>query len=390
MSFKGKREYLQAIRKRYQLGSKNVKSQILNEFCEVCKYSRKYAIRILSGKVNPREKKPGPKKKYGDELVQHLIYLYESMDRVCSKKMVAALPLWLPYYKHPDFTPKIKKQLLEVSSSTIDRLLREYKQGPNKGISTTKPNYFIKSKIPIELLHSKVKEPGFIEADTVAHCGNSIAGKYANTITMTDLSTGWTENRATWTKDADNVLKKIDSIIDELPFITRGFACDNGTEFLNKQLYQYFKNYKPAPIKFVRRRPYKKNDNAHVEQKNWTHVRQLFGYDRLDEIELIPLMNEIYRAYWNPLHNYFIPNMKLVKKERIGGRVKKTYDTPKTPFQRIIESSSVYSGQKEKLRVNISWLNPFTLKNELDKKLKYFRRLVEINNYNKLINDKLA
>jgi hypothetical protein len=154
---------------------------------------------------------------------------------------------------------------------------------------------------------------------------------------VSEICCGWTENRAAWTKGAEGIKEQFKDIEEHLPYDLIGVATDNGSEFLNDILYNYMK-LRVAPINMVRRRPYKKNDNAHVEQKNWTHVRQLFGYDRYESEELIPLMNEIYSAYWNPIQNYFIPNMKLISKERIGGRVKKKYDVPKTPAQRLLLS----------------------------------------------------
>ena len=224
------------------------------------------------------------------------------------------------------------------------------------------------------------KHPGFIEADTVAHCGNSIAGEYANSITMTDLYSGWTENRSAWTKNADSITDKIKDIENDLPFPLLGFASDNGTEFLNETLYNYFKNRTPRAVKLVRRRPYKKNDNAHVEQKNWTHVRLLWGYDRIDDESLVPMMNEIYRSCWNPLLNFFTPTMKLINKTRVGAKIKKIYDEPKTPYQRIMDSKDINIGIKEHLYLKASWLNPFFLRQELDKKLKTFSKLIAINN----------
>lgn len=374
----GKYEYLRAIRERYQDSTKKMKQPILDEFCLVCGYTRKYAIRKLNGQINSRDKKPGPKKIYSEEVEKHLVILWRAMGLMCSKKMVVALPLWLPYYKDAD--DRIKSQLLKISASTIDRMLRPYKSPEQRGLSTTKPVSWVKTQIPIELIHSNVTRPGFIEADTVAHCGNSTAGEYANSITMTDLCCGWTENRAVWTKDAERVTKKIKDIEDDLPFPLLGFACDNGTEFLNETLYNYFKNRTPRAVKLVRRRPYKKNDAAHVEQKNWTHVRLLWGYDRIDDESFISLMNEIYRSYWNPLLNFFTPTMKLIKKTRIGAKIKKIYDEPKTPYQRIMDSKDVDMGIKEHLYLKSSWLNPFFLRQELDKKLKTFSKLLAIHN----------
>lgn len=363
-----KRAYLREIRIRYANSTKKEKGKILDEYCKVCRYTRKHAIRVLNAKVNPRTHRPGPESKYGHpEVVKALKNLWLMMDQICSKKMKLAIPLWLPYSPVQGF---VKELLVSISPSTIDRILKPTREPLRKGLSTTRAS-LIKSRIPLKLLEGDVKIPGYVEADTVAHCGNSIAGEYANSLTVTDLCSGWTENRAAWTKAAEGITEQFKDIEERLPFDLIGVATDNGTEFLNDTLYNYMK-LREAPINMVRRRPYKKNDNAHVEQKNWTHVRRLFGYDRYEHAELIPLMNEIYRAYWNPLQNYFIPNMKLVSKERIGGRIKKKYDVPKTPAQRLLLNDYISTAQKANIRENFETKNPFYLKLEMDKKLKEF------------------
>ena len=368
--------YLKTLRERYKNAPKKVKSQILSEFCVNSTYSRKHAIRLVNGRLEPRSRKPGPKIKYGPEVVHHLHVLWRAMNCICSKKMKAALPLWLDFYK--DASLEIKKQLLSMAASTIDKKLNPYRGPVAKGKSTTRGLKMMMNKIPLKLLEGEITEPGFTEMDTVAHCGDNIAGNYTHSITLTDLMSGWTENASVWTKESEQVLKKIKKIEERLPFALHGCAVDNGSEFMNQHLAKYFYD-RPMPIDFVRRRPYKKNDNAHVEQKNYTHVRELFGYERLDEYELSVLMDEIYQAYWNPLNNYFIPALKLVSKERHGSKIKKKYDTPKTPCQRLLDSDRVLPKVKQQLRLNLKYKNPFFLKQELEKKLKiFFQRVEEI------------
>lgn len=361
--------YLSKIRERYKNAPKGLKTRILSEFCINSGYERKHGSRILGGKLEPRTKRPGPAEKYGPEVVQHLKILWEATNRVCSKKLKAALPLWLDFYK--DASVEVKRKLLAMSASTIDKKLKPYREAPRKGLSTTLGLRAMMSKIPLKLLEGDATEPGWVEMDTVAHCGDSIAGAYAHTITVTDICSGWTENAGVWTKGSVAVQKKVKSIEARLPFALLGCAVDNGSEFMNETLTSYF-NSRPKPVEFVRRRPYKKNDNAHVEQKNFTHVRELFGYDRFDEFELSVMMDEIYRVYWNPLNNYFIPSMKLVSKERFGSKIKKKYDKPKTPCQRILDLETTSQSVKKQLRHNLSYKNPFFLKRELEKKLKIF------------------
>lgn len=219
----------------------------------------------------------------------HVLKLWEATGYICSKRLVAAIPLWLPYYGLLDV--ETNEKLKSISSSTVERILKR-NRSTFKGLSSTVPTSLPKSQIPLELLDKDITGPGFVEADTVVHCGNSLAGEYACTLTVTDIYSAWTENRATWMKSASVIVKEIADVENCLPFALHGFATDNGSEFLNQKLINYFKENRRNKVKFVRRRPYKKNDNAHVEQKNWPHVRQLFGYTRIDQANQIPPDNE--------------------------------------------------------------------------------------------------
>jgi len=373
MSTELKREYLRTIHQRYHRSSKKQRTLILDEFCKVCKLTRKHAIRLLSEAIPERPRRPGPERKYGEDVDRHLRHLWEAMGRVCSKHMVGMMPYWLPFYHEADV--QMKKLLSEISSATIDRHLLKFRDIARRGLSSTSPS-LLKNKIPIELLDHQIKEPGFIEADTVAHCGTSLAGDFTNTLTMTDIFTGWTENRAMFKKESRTVLGAIRSIEKSLPFRIKGFASDNGNEFLNHDLHSYFFNRKEK-VHFVRRRPYKKNDNAHVEQKNWTHVRELFGYDRFGKSAQVRMMNEIYKNLWNPLRNYFTPVMKLESKERVGGKIVKLHSKPKTPYHRLMDSGILTVEESTRLKNTYELLNPFELKKELEKQLKWFFRITD-------------
>lgn len=373
MSTELKREYLRNIRQRYHRGRKKQRTLILDEFCKVCGLTRKHAIRLLNDAMPDQVRRPGSERKYGDDVDKHLKHLWECMGRVCSKKMVAAMPLWLPFYKEADV--RMQRLLKEISAATIDRHLEKFRETARKGLSSTNPS-LLKNKIPIELLDHQIKEPGFIEADTVAHCGTSLAGEFANTLTMTDVFTGWTENRAMFKKESRTVLGAIRSIERSLPFKIKGFASDNGNEFLNHDLHSYFFERKDK-VNFVRRRPYKKNDNAHVEQKNWTHVRELFGYNRFAKGVHVKMMNEIYKNLWNPLWNFFTPVMKLESKERVGGKIIKLHSKPITPYQRLMDSGILTTEESSALKKRYEGINPFDLKKELEKQLKWFFRIAE-------------
>lgn len=372
MSRIAKRQYLMAIKERYQKARKAEKAIILNEFCAVCGYHRKYAIRILNSPISIRQKRSGPPARYNAEVLAHLKALWYAMGRICSKRVRKALPEWLSHYKTP-ITDVVKQQLLKISPSSIDRLLKpERKQ---HGVATTKPaKYWYKSRIAIQPDEFGLKEPGSVTADTVAHCGESVAGTFIYTLTITDLASTLTVNRSIWGKTQDQVKDALSKLEANLSFPLKNFKSDSGSEFINKTMYQYL-NDRESPVVFFRTRPYHKNDNCHVEQKNFTHVRTLFGYDRLDHPELVPLMNEIYENYWNPLQNYFLPTIKLIKKERIGAKIKRTYDETAIPFERLVKSEHLTDEQKEKLKKQKSLLNPFHLRIEMELKLREFWEL---------------
>lgn len=374
MTLKFKIEYLSAIRKRYFQARKREKTQILNELCAVTGFNRKYAIRILAIKHLSGKKKSGRTKTYSDRSIKHLKHLWVVMGEMCSKKMVMALKTWLKYYEDPDCDDEVREELLSMSSASIDRYLKSYKASLGRRKRTgTKPGKMFKNVIPLKNFEFDVKDPGHMECDSVAHCGNSMSGRFIWSLTFTDIYSGWTENRAILGKDSDDVLSALMDVKFKLPFPIRSFNTDNGTEFLNNNLYQYFSSQKD--IAFTRSRPYKKNDNAHVEQKNWTHVREVFGYERFETEQELEIMNVVYKLYVNNLNNFFVPQLKLMSKVRVGSKVVKKYDIPKTPYQRLLESESLTMGQKENLRRHHSTLNPILLRDSINK---MFKKLIKI------------
>jgi len=376
MSQTAKREYLARIRDRYQKADKREKSRILNEFCKVCGFARNYAIRKLNKSQDTAKIKAGRKLKYDSKFVKSLRDIWLAMHRICSKKMVAAIPLWLA---HLNYEPEVKAKLLSISAATIDRLLNPFRRKVIRGKSLTgKGRGFIKRVIPLKPLDAEYTAPGFIQADTVAHCGDNIAGHYAYSLTMTDIFTGWTENRAVWTKHAILMAQAIGAVEDALPFPIKVYSADNGLEVLNEQLYDYFTK-RPKPILVTRGRPYRKNDQAYVEQKNNSHVRGVFGYERIDDRLLLDRMNLVYERYWNPLQNFFIPTMKCIDKQRDGARIIKKYDKPKTPYQRILDSADVSDEAKQKLRAAHARLNPFDLSRGLLREQSSFFAMIKRN-----------
>jgi hypothetical protein len=374
--------YLKAIRSRYRRARKKTKAGILDEFCAVCDYHRKYAIRLLNQPVKTgKKRRTGPKPIYASaELLTALKRIWFASDQMCSKKLKAAIPLWLPFYEtvYKALSPETQDKLLSISAATIDRVLKPVRVAyGRKGLSGTRPGTLLKTQIPIRTDFWDVAQPGFMEADTVAHCGDSLAGDFVWSLTMTDILTTWTENRATWSKGAAGVLVQIKDVEAELPFDMQGFDCDNGSEFLNWHLLRYFTDH-PSVTSFTRSRPYKKNDNAHVEQKNWSHVRQLFGYDRIEDPGLVALMNDLYANEWSLYQNHFIPSMKLREKKRINSKYYKKYDAPRTPYDRVMASEHVSDEEKERLKTVHQALNPFILKKNIEKKLRVIFKKVKV------------
>jgi len=333
MSKRSREEYYKTVKKRYRYSDKKTKSLVLDEFCEVCGYNRKYAIRKLNTrKRNHRTKRPGRPRQYKDPILLKVLFnLWEKQNLPCSKRLQASLPLWLPYYTDRRLSEKIKHQLLSMSSATIDRLMAKKRKKIGKlGLATTKPGSILKTHIPIKTGQWDERRPGYLESDTVAHCGTSVSGSFLYTVNTVDIATGWTEQRALWGKGYQGMSFALHSIENCLPFPILGFDCDNGSEFLNWHIYKYFTNRR-SPVQFTRSRPYKKNVNAHIEEKNWSIIRQYLGYNRFDRLELVEELNKIYTSEWRLYMNFFRPCSKLQEKIRINGKMKKVYDAPKTP-----------------------------------------------------------
>lgn len=359
---------------------------ILDEFCSTCGYNRKYAIRILNSSkpLNSKENlsKRGRKTIYQEELISIVLTdIWKVTNLPCSKRLKAILLMWLPFYEKNHIPEETYNKLLNISAATIDRLMATTRSKFGKlGLSTTKPGSLLKKHIPVKTGQWDEQNPGFLEADTVAHCGTSVAGMFVYTLNCVDIASGWTEQRACWGKGEKGVLDQIKSIEAHLPFPIKGFDCDNGSEFLNWHLLRYLTQRK-KPIDFSRARPYKKNDNAHIENKNWTHVRQYLGYQRFEDQELVDLMNDLYLNEWNLYFNFFMPSVKLVNKVRIGSKTIKVHDKPKTPAQRLIESDQISDNTKQKLIETRESLNPFLLQKQMESKIRNIINLVNKQKY---------
>ena len=264
-------------------------------------------------------------------------------------------------------TLAIETQVCQMSVATIDRLLRPWKErGGRRSFSTTRPGSLLRSAIPIRTFADwQENRPGFVEVDLVAHCGDSVEGQYLNTLTTTDVSTGWTECVAVLHRSQHLVFAAIQTMRQRLPFPLLGLDSDNGGEFINDILYRYCQDER---VTFTRSRPYKKNDQAHVEQKNWSVVRHLIGYDRFETQEELQLLNSIYddlRLYVN----FFQPVLKLMGKEQVGKKTLKRYDEAATPYQRVLRSDQVDLAVKARLCHQYLQHNPVKLRTSIDEKV---------------------
>jgi hypothetical protein len=378
MSLTAKRETLARIHGRYQRAGRLHKQRILDEFCATCGYHRKSALRLLHRPLAPprARRRPGPKPTYDPvRLLPVLKVIWRESDQLCSKLLKAALPAWLEFYeRHYRAVPAATKEKLRaISPAQLDRLLRPARVGqPKKGLSTTRPGTLLRHQVPTRGGPADTSQPGTVAVDTVAHCDDTTAGNYVNSLTFTELFSGWTENRAVWNKSSHAILAQLKALEAQVPFAMTRFHSDNGSEFLNWPLYEYLTG-RPLKVPWTRSRAFRKNDNAHCEQKNWTHVRQLLGYERFGHPELVPLLNDLYGQEWSQYQNNFRPTFKLLKREKQGGKTIKTYEkNPQTPYQRLLASSAIPETTKARLRAEHAQLDPFILKKNLEQKLKKF------------------
>jgi len=372
MSLKSKHELLEAVQPRYLKANKAEKQKILDEFTNATGYHRKHAIRVLKNKVQVqnilRRKTKTYKTIYRGEVVQALELIWEIYGRICSKRLQPFLPeaiRVLERCKEIELSKDTKDLLLKISSASIDRCLRPVRIKSPHGLSTTKPGSLLKSLIPVRTFTEWDEErPGFMEIDLVAHCGNTTEGQYLNTLTCTDISTGWTDVTALLHRSQQAVSEAIQRMRQRLPFPLLGIDSDNGSEFINDLLYRYCLAEK---ITFTRSRPYKKNDQAHVEQKNWSVVRHTVGYDRWETEQELAILESIH-ADLRLYINFFQPSLKLIAKERIGNLTIKRYDTAKTPYQRILECQDIPLQAKVRLMNLYLQLNPAELRRQIDQK----------------------
>jgi hypothetical protein len=369
VSTKAKREYLRAIYGRYRAAPREEKQRILDEFCRVTTYHRKYAIRLLNGPPPGPARAPrrrGPT--YAPAVIEALKQIWAAAGYPWSVRLKALLPLWLPWARrHLRLAPAVDAQLRRIRARQIDRRLAPHKRELKlRRYGRTKPGTLLKHHIPLRTDHWDVTVPGFTELDLVAHCGNSAGGEFAHSLNVADIQTTWTETCALLGKSQVRVQEALDDIRQALPFRLQGIDSDNGSEFINDQLVRYCQRHR---IQFTRARPYKKDDNAHIEQKNWTHVRKLVGYLRYDTPAAVAALNDLYRHELRLFQNLFLPSVKLQRKVRVGARLRRRYDAPQTPLDRRRACPEADPKTVAALLALRDRLDPFALAQTIDRKL---------------------
>lgn len=383
-----KQYVLETFRNKYHRGGRREKSEILKEVCLRFECHRKHAIRLMKKGTpgrKPAPQKRGPKSKYDTpEFLRALHRVRRSMEYRNAEVMKANMAEWLPFIEkhYGSFSPELREKLLTISAATMKRYFQRMREQAGKGLSTTRPGSILRTEIPI-LTESQwdATVPGKMATDTVAHCGTTTEGQFVYSLDMVDPVTHWTAQRATWGKGSGGVLDQTKDIENSLPFPLIGLHVDNGSEFMN---YHYIREFTEQPHRarfdFTRSRAHHKNDNCHVEQKNWSVVRRYFGYDRFDFQELVPMMNDLYTNELYLYLNHFCRTFKLAQKIAVKSRYKRIYGDPKTPYERVLESSHVADDKKIQLTELHKSLDPVALKLQIERKLRNifitFRRLL--------------
>jgi hypothetical protein len=362
-----KREYLARMRERYETADKAAKSRLLDEVCEVTGYHRKAVIRLLRRAAMRRVRRRGRPVRYGPTVIGPLRQIWEAAGYPWSVRLRALLPAWLPWAARRWKIPRaVADTLRTMSPRQMDRALQPFKKELRKRqYGRTKPGTLLKHQIPLKTDRWDVQVPGFTEIDLVAHSGDRADGDFVHSLNVTDIHTTWVETRAVMGKSQRHVQAALEHIRQQLPFRLQGIDSDNGSEFINHHLRGYCRAQR---IQFTRGRPYKKDDNAHIEQKNWTHVRKLLGYVRYDSAAALTAINTLYEEL-RLLQNVFLPSVKLVEKRRVGARLQRRYDAPRTPLERVALCADVDRSKLRALQRLGRDLDPIALAQRIDHQL---------------------
>jgi len=369
VSARAKQEYVQAIYHRYRAARRPEKQTILNEFCQVTGHHRKHAIRLLNGPAPGAARPPrGRAVMYSAAAIDALEQIWAAAGYPWSRRLKALLPLWLPWARRRlRLRTAVEQQLRRISARQMDRRLAPRRRQLIKRLyGRTKPGTLLKHHIPLKTDRWDVSSPGFTEIDLVAHCGSWGEGEFVHSLNLTDIHTTWVESAAVLGKSQRAVQTALEELRQALPFRLRGIDSDNGSEFINHHLWDYCQ---AQEVQFTRGRPYHKNDNAHIEQKNWTHVRKLLGYLRYDTPAAQAAIHALYRGELRMFQNLFLPSVKLVGKTRVGARVRRRYDIPLTPLDRVLACPDIRPDSAAQLRAQRARLDPFLLAQAIDRRL---------------------
>lgn len=365
-----RQEVLARKRERYGRAGKVHKSKIITEVVELFGYHRKAVIRALRPRRRPAAPfvRGRPKEYDPALLLPPLKAIWLAALQPCGERLKACLPDWLPAYEadHRRLDPDVREALLSASRATLDRLLIPARVAHRRR-AATRPGRLLRATIPIRTEWPE-HAPGYLEMDTVALCGGALDDRHGWMFDAVDVHTTWSVLRGLPNRSEASVCGQLDDLAAQLPFPLRGLDSDNGGEFVNHQLVGWCAGRTPA-VAFTRSRPYRKNDQAHVEQKNYTNVRLWFGYDRYDEPAVWPLVNALCRGALHQLLNYFLPTMKMLNKERVGSRTVRHYGPTLTPLDRVLACAEVAPATHARLRGEKAALNPFAVRREVDRQL---------------------
>jgi hypothetical protein len=368
-----RKQVLEKLRRGYHTAGAGYKRKLIDQAVQLLGYHRKAAIRALRQPAvarGPRILTGRPLEYEPKLLLPWLRPIWHATDFACGRRLVAMLPEWIPAYEQHErrLPEEAREKLLLASGRTLDRLLAPLR-AQGTGRSLTRPGTLLRQQIPIRGSVWEENKAGWLEVDTVALCGGSVAGEFVWLVDGVDYATTWVELRAIWGRGQLGTLAALQDMEAGLPFALLGLDSDNGGEFLNHHVLHWLQK-RPRPVFMTRSRPFKKDDNAHVEQKNWTHVRQCLGYERHDNPELVAPMNALIKEAYGPLLNYFHASLKLDHKERSGGKVRRIYGAAQTPLARVLASAEVSAATKDRLRREKAQLNPFALKQTVARSLK--------------------
>ena len=362
-------EYVQAISHRYRGARRPEKQRILDEFCPVTPQHRKHAIRLLNGPAPGAARPPRTRDvRYEQATIDARQKIWAAASYPWSVRLKALLPLWLPWARRRlHLRPAVEQQLLRISPRQIDRRLApQRRQLRHRLYGRTKPGPLLKHHIPLKTDRWDVAIPGFTEIDLVAHCGRLGDGEFVHSLNVTDIHTTGVETAAVLGQGQVAVQTALEERRQALPFRLRGIDSDNGSEFIHQHLWDYCQ---AQEIPFPRGRPYKKDDNAHIDQKHWTHVRKLLGYVRSDSPAALAVIQALSRGELRLFQNFFLPSVKLRRKERVGARVRRRYDAPQTPLDRVLACPEISAAVAAQLRRQRARLDPFALGRAIDQQL---------------------